>query len=123
MSHANCLRSSVLSGGGIGHQPHLELSAWGSVPSGPVIWPDLLGGVFTSDREKPLVTEVNGPLMARRTVVQAALIAVPLCSPQATRKVRSGPRRRTGSCPRPSTYEPAETCRETSATPDNSAAE
>ena len=44
---------------------------------------------------------------------------------QAARKVRSGPRRRTGSCPRPSTCcrQPAETCRETSATRGNSAAE
>ena len=41
------------------------LSAWESVPSGPVTWPDLRVGVFASDRERPLVTEVNGPLMAR----------------------------------------------------------
>jgi len=43
------------------------LSAWESVPSGPVTWPDLRGGVSASDRERPLVTGVNGPLMARRT--------------------------------------------------------
>ena len=42
------------------------LSAWEAVPSGPVTWPDLRGGVSASDRERPLVTEVNGPLMARR---------------------------------------------------------
>jgi hypothetical protein len=42
------------------------LSAWKSVPSGPVIWPDLRGGVSASDRERPLFTGVNGPLMARR---------------------------------------------------------
>jgi hypothetical protein len=42
------------------------LSAWESVPSGPVTWPDLRGGVSASDRERPLVTGVNGPLMARR---------------------------------------------------------
>jgi hypothetical protein len=43
------------------------LSAWESVPSGPVTWPDLRGGVSASDRERPLVTGVNGPLMARRS--------------------------------------------------------
>jgi len=43
------------------------LSAWESVPSGPVTCPDLRGGVSASDREKPLVTGVNGPLMARRS--------------------------------------------------------
>ena len=42
------------------------LSAWESVPSGPVTWPDLRGGVSASDRERPLITGVNGPLMARR---------------------------------------------------------
>ena len=42
------------------------LSAWEAVPSGPVSWPDLRDGVSASDRERPLVTEVNGPLMARR---------------------------------------------------------
>ena len=43
------------------------LSAWEAVPSGPVTWPDLRGGVSASDRERPLVTGVNGPLMARRS--------------------------------------------------------
>lgn len=33
-----------------------ELSAWESVPSGPVMWPDLRDGVSASDRERPLVT-------------------------------------------------------------------
>jgi hypothetical protein len=42
------------------------LSARESVPSGSVIWPDLCGGVSIGDREIPLVTGVNGPLMARR---------------------------------------------------------
>jgi hypothetical protein len=42
------------------------LSAWEAVPSRPVIWPDLQGGVSASDRERPLVTGVNGPLMARQ---------------------------------------------------------
>jgi hypothetical protein len=37
------------------------LSAWESVLSGPVTWPDLRGGVSASDRERPLVTG----LMAR----------------------------------------------------------
>jgi hypothetical protein len=36
------------------------LSAWESVPSGLVMWPDLQGGVSASDRERPLVTGVNG---------------------------------------------------------------
>jgi hypothetical protein len=37
------------------------LSAWVSVPSGPVTWPDLQRGVSATDRERPLVTGVNGP--------------------------------------------------------------
>jgi len=37
-------------------------SAWESVPSGPVTWPDLRGRVSASDRERPLVTG----LMARQ---------------------------------------------------------
>ena len=45
------------------------LSAWESVPSGPVTWPDLRGTVSASDRERPLVTGVNGPLMALPTKV------------------------------------------------------
>ena len=43
------------------------LSAWESVPSGPVTWPDLRGRVSASDRERPLFSGVNGPLMARRS--------------------------------------------------------
>ena len=31
-----------------------------------VMWPDLRGGLSVSDRERPLVTGVNGPLMARQ---------------------------------------------------------
>jgi hypothetical protein len=42
------------------------LSAWESVLSGPVTRPDLQSGLSASDREGPLVTGVNGPLMARR---------------------------------------------------------
>jgi hypothetical protein len=57
------------------------LSAWESVPSGPVTWPDLRGRVSASDRERPLVTGVNGPLMARRVAVWPALMAAPLSSP------------------------------------------
>ena len=51
------------------------LSAWEAVPSGPVTWPDLRVGVSASDRERPLVTGVNGTLMARRIVVRPALMA------------------------------------------------
>jgi hypothetical protein len=29
-------------------------------------WPDLRGGLSVSDCERPLFTQVNGPLMARR---------------------------------------------------------
>jgi hypothetical protein len=36
------------------------LSAWESVLSGPVTWPDLRYGVSASGRERPLVTGVNG---------------------------------------------------------------
>jgi hypothetical protein len=57
------------------------LSAWEAVPSGPVTWPDLRDGVSASDREGPLVTGVNGPLMARRTVVRTTLKVVPYPSP------------------------------------------
>ena len=57
------------------------LSAWEAVPSGPVTWPDLRGGVSASDRERPLVTGVNGPLMARRTAVRPALLSVSCSSP------------------------------------------
>jgi len=45
------------------------------------MWPDLRGGVPASDRERPLVTVVNGPLMARRTAVRPALMAVSWSSP------------------------------------------
>jgi hypothetical protein len=44
----------------------LALSAWESVTSGPVALPDLRDRLRVSVRERPLVTEVNGPLMARR---------------------------------------------------------
>ena len=54
----------------------LALSAWESVPSGPVTWPDLRVGVSASDRDGPLVTGVNGPLMARLPPL-AALSFVP----------------------------------------------
>jgi len=54
----------------------LALSAWESVPSGPVTWPDLRVGVSASDRDGPLVTGANGPLMARLPPL-AALSFVP----------------------------------------------
>ncbi len=54
------------------------LSAWESVASGPVTWPDLRDGVSASDRDRPLVTGVNGTLMARRTAVWPVLIALTL---------------------------------------------
>jgi hypothetical protein len=37
------------------------LSAWESVPSRPVMRPDLRSGLSASDRDRPLVTRVNGP--------------------------------------------------------------
>jgi hypothetical protein len=43
------------------------LSAWESVPSGPVAWSDLRISLSASGRERPLFTGVNGPLMARRS--------------------------------------------------------
>jgi hypothetical protein len=49
-----------------------DLSAWESVPSGPVTWPDLRSGLSASDRERPLITGVNGPLMARVTITSGA---------------------------------------------------
>jgi hypothetical protein len=52
------------------------LSAWEAVPSGPVTYPDLRREVSASDRERPLVTAVNGLLMARRTAVRPALKTV-----------------------------------------------
>src|SRR5690349_13321976 len=62
----------------------MGLSAWEAVPSGPVTWPDLRGGVSASDRERPLVTGVNGPLMARRTAVRPALKAASWSSPSSS---------------------------------------
>ena len=59
----------------------LALSAWESVLSGPVTQPDLRGEVSASDRERPLVTGVNGTLMARRTAIRPVLIAGPWSSP------------------------------------------
>ena len=38
--------------------------------------PDLRGGLSGSDRERPPVAGVNGPLMARRTAPRPALMAV-----------------------------------------------
>ena len=60
------------------------LSAWEAVPSGPVTWPDLRVGVSESDRERPPVTGVNGPLMARRVVVRPALMAASWSSPSSS---------------------------------------
>jgi hypothetical protein len=57
------------------------LSAWEAVPSGPVTRPDLRDRLSGSDRERPLFTGVNGPLMARRTAVRHALKVVPWPSP------------------------------------------
>ena len=48
-----------------GIEQHYRL---GNLYSPPVTWPDLRGGVSAKDRERPLVTDVNGPPMARRTV-------------------------------------------------------
>ena len=42
------------------------LSAWESVPSRAAVRPDLGDGASASDRERPPLTGVNGPLMARR---------------------------------------------------------
>jgi hypothetical protein len=53
------------------------LSAWEAVPSGPLCGPDLREGLSASDRERPLVTGVNGPLMARRSLASAAPIPCP----------------------------------------------
>ena len=60
------------------------LSAWEAVPSGPVTWPDLRCGLSASDRERPLVTGVNGPLMARRIAIRPALMTVPYFSPSSS---------------------------------------
>lgn len=60
------------------------LSVWESVPFGPVMPPDLQGRVSASDPERPLVTGVNGPLMARRTVVRPALMAASWSSPSSS---------------------------------------
>src|SRR6478672_7472219 len=67
------------------------LSAWESVPSGPVTCPDLRSRVSASDRERPLVTGVNGPLMARRTEVRPALKAVSWPSPRPLRLLTATP--------------------------------
>jgi hypothetical protein len=41
----------------------------------------LCGGVSANDRDRPLLTGVNGTLMARRTGVRPARMAVPWSSP------------------------------------------
>jgi hypothetical protein len=61
------------------------LSAWEAVLSGHVTWPDLRDRLSRSDRGRPLVTGVNGPLMARRTAVRHALKVVPWPSPGSPR--------------------------------------
>jgi hypothetical protein len=53
----------------------------GSCAVRAVMRPDLRGGVSASDRERPLVTGVNGTLMARRTAVRPALMAAPWPAP------------------------------------------
>ena len=65
------------------------LSAWESVPSGPVMQPDLRSGLSASDRERPLVAGANGPLMARRPAL------MPCSSPIL---LNSLPLDRTGAC-------------------------
>ena len=55
------------------------LSAWESAPSRPVTWPDLRSGVSASDRERPLVTGVNGPHAARRNPISLTLSAWNVC--------------------------------------------
>lgn len=52
-----------------GHGTEPALSVWEAVPSGPVMCPDLRDGVSASDRKRPHVTGVNGPLMVRPTMV------------------------------------------------------
>jgi len=51
------------------------LSAWEAVPSGPVMLPDLRRGLSVSDRERPLVTGVNGPLMAQPRSASLGVLA------------------------------------------------
>jgi hypothetical protein len=51
------------------------LSAWEFVPSGPVTSPDLRGRVCVSVRERPLITGVNGLLVARRTLIRTVTLA------------------------------------------------
>jgi hypothetical protein len=46
------------------------LSAWESVPVKAAMRPDLRGGLSVSVRDRPLVTGVNGTLMARRPSVE-----------------------------------------------------
>ena len=60
------------------------LSAWESVPSEPVTWPDLRGGICASDRERPVFAGVNGTLMARRTAVWSVLMAAPWSLPSSS---------------------------------------
>ncbi len=46
--------------------------------------PDLRGGVSASDRERPLVTGVNGPLMAWRPSARLAGSFVPCSTPSSS---------------------------------------
>ena len=70
---------------------YLVRSAWEAVPSGPVTWPDLRGGLSASDRERPLFTGVNGTLMARSSVVWPALTDAPWSSPSSSIAAVLGP--------------------------------
>ena len=67
-------------------------SAWEAVPSEPVTWPDLRGGVSGIDHERPLVTEDNGPLMARRIAVRPTPLTAPSSSPSSSIAAILGPR-------------------------------
>jgi hypothetical protein len=57
-------------------------SAWESLPSGPVRWPDLRRDVSASDRERPLATGVDGPAIpaahhrCREGMVRSCVYAV-----------------------------------------------
>jgi hypothetical protein len=74
-----CLDLRLYSGAGDGNRT--RTISLGICAIRAVVRPDLRSGVSVSDRDRPLLTGVNGTLMARRSVVRAALFGVPCSSP------------------------------------------
>jgi hypothetical protein len=75
----NAFELDLYSGAGDGNRT--RTISLGSCAIRAVVRPDLRGGMSASDRERPLVTGVNGTLMARRAAVWPELMATSWSSP------------------------------------------